>query len=285
MPTTVSTSLVRSLHGGEPCPFIGIYDVFSASLAHKRFPCLFVSGFGFGASHHGLPDAGFITWTDLLEFVQRVRRVVPAASLLVDIDDGYGDAKVARHVAHALEEAGAFGVVLEDQRRPRRCGHLGGKQVLPLGEYLEKLQAILKHRTNLFVVARTDADSEEEILRRVAAFEEAGADAVLADGIHSIATLRRIRSTVRCPIAFNQMAGGKSPVISLSELRQIGATVIIYSTPCLFAAHRAIEESLEILQQADGSLAPLLKRDRILAESNDQLEANLAVNDADHEPA
>jgi 2-methylisocitrate lyase-like PEP mutase family enzyme len=268
--------LVEALQQGNPQPFIGIYDAFSASLASRRFSTLFVSGFGFGASHYGLPDVGFIAWTDLLAFVNRLGRIAPAAQLLVDIDDGFGDAKVATHVAGALERAGAFGIVLEDQQRPRRCGHLGGKQVLPLEEYLRKLEAVLSRRDKLFVVARTDADGDEEVLRRVAAFEKAGADAVLADGIKNLDTLRRIRETVKCPVAFNQIAGGKSPHATLSELREIGATIIIYSTPCLFAAQKAIKQTLESLHQADGSLASLVESDPDLASCNSELEINLA---------
>lgn len=269
-------SHLLSTHG--PTPFIGVYDVFSASLAAQQFPALFVSGFSFGASHYGLPDVGFIAWSDLVDFVLRIRRVITDTPLLVDMDDGFGDTKIASHVALALEQAGATGIVLEDQRRPRRCGHLGGKEVLPLEEYLDKLRGVLETRRDLFVVARTDAEDEEEVLRRVAAFEEAGADAVLADGIPSLETLRKIRETVSCPIAFNQMAGGKSPVVDLSQLGEAGAQVIIYSTPTLFAAQKAIQESLVLLKSADGSLSPLLERDCILSDCNSQLEDNLAAN-------
>jgi 2-methylisocitrate lyase-like PEP mutase family enzyme len=94
-------------------PFIGVYDVFSATLAGRHFDSLFVSGFGFAASHYGLPDIGFITWTDIVDYVQRLRTVLPFHHLLVDIDDGYCDPEVACHVVSVLEAAGASGVVLE----------------------------------------------------------------------------------------------------------------------------------------------------------------------------
>jgi len=271
------TPIAQLLSKNGPTPFIGIYDTFSAALAAQHFPALFVSGFSFGASHYGLPDIGFIAWSDLVDFVLRIRRIVPNTPLLVDMDDGFGDAKIASHVTLALEQAGATGIVLEDQRRPRRCGHLGGKEILPLEEYLDKLSAVLETRRDLFVVARTDAGDEDEVLRRVAAFEKAGADAVLADGILSLETLRRIRETVSCPIAFNQMAGGKSPVVDLAQLGELGANVIIYSTPTLFAAQKTIGDSLALLKSANGSLSPLLERDCILADCNSQLEAHLTA--------
>src|SRR5690606_7002223 len=96
---------------GEVAPFIGVYDLFSASLATRRFSRLFLSGFGFAASHYGLPDVGFITWTDMVAYVQRIRNVLPDATLLVDIDDGYGDPEIACHVARTLDRMGVFGVV------------------------------------------------------------------------------------------------------------------------------------------------------------------------------
>jgi 2-methylisocitrate lyase-like PEP mutase family enzyme len=160
------SSLLANIRGGIPIPFVGIYDTFSASLATEQFSTLFVSGYGFAASHYGMPDIGFIAWTDLLNFVQRLRFAQPQANFLVDIDDGYCDNEVARHVALQMEQLGAFGVVLEDQKRPRRCGHVGGKQILPLPDYLKKLKGVLETTNDLFVVARTDAQDPEEVLER-----------------------------------------------------------------------------------------------------------------------
>ena len=113
---------------------------------------MFVSGFGFAASYYGLPDIGFIAWPDMVGFVQRLRLAFPQQHLLVDIDDGYVDPEVACHVVEHLERIGASGVILEDQKRPRRCGHVAGKQILPLEEYLEKLNLVLETRSDLVVV-------------------------------------------------------------------------------------------------------------------------------------
>ncbi len=236
-------------------PCIGVYDVFSASLAGRHFDSLFVSGFGFAASHYGLPDVGFITWSEIVNFVQRIRTVLPEHHLLVDIDDGYCDAEVACHVVSVLEASGASGVVLEDQKRPRRCGHFDGKQIMELDEYLAKLRMVLATRRDLFVIARTDSTDVDDIERRVLAFAEAGADAVLVDGLKSLDTVRALSSRVAQPFGFNQIAGGKSPVCTLSELRDAGVGIVIYSTPCLFAAQPAIEDAMLALRQQDGSLA------------------------------
>jgi 2-methylisocitrate lyase-like PEP mutase family enzyme len=256
-------------------PLIGIYDVFSASLAAQRYEGLFLSGFGFAASHLGLPDIGFIAWPDILDFVRRLVSVVPASHLLVDIDDGYCDVAVACHVVSELERLGASGVVLEDQQRPRLCGHMDGKRILPLDQYLVKLEAVLAARQDLVVVARTDATDPEEVRRRIVAFREAGCDAVLADGLRSLDDLMTISTLVDCPVVFNQIAGGKSPVCTLSELQAKGAKMVIYSTPCLFAAQSAIEQTLDELQSEDGSLQAALERNATLKACNQVLFQNL----------
>ncbi|GAA1340856.1 isocitrate lyase/PEP mutase family protein [Saccharothrix algeriensis] len=256
-------------------PVIGVFDMLSATIAARHYDALFVSGLGLAASRYGLPDIGFVAWPDVVSFVQRLRLAFPRHHLLVDIDDGYVDVEVARHVVRALEQVGASGVVLEDQRRPRRCGHVAGKQVLPVAEYLAKLDAVLDARADLFVVARTDATDPAEMVERAAAFARTDADAVLVDGIPSTALLRRVAAAAApTPLVFNQIAGGRSPALSLGELAGLGVDVAIYSTPCLFAAHRAVDDALTRLREADGRLP----EDSIgVADSQSLLRHNLDV--------
>lgn len=256
-------------------PFVGVYDLFSASLAADRFGALFLSGFGLAASGFGLPDIGFIGWGDLTNTTSRLRALLPDHHVLVDIDDGFGDAAVASHVARSLERCGASGVVLEDQARPRRCGHLDGKNLLPLNEYLIKLKAVLHHRSSMTIVARTDASDPDEILTRVRAFEEAGCDAILADGIKDLALIATLRQTVSCPIFCNVIGGGKVPPCSRADLARQGVQGLIYSTPCLFAAQEAIERALNTLVDESTDLRDALSSGRPLSHCNAILEANL----------
>ncbi|MFF8593432.1 oxaloacetate decarboxylase [Streptomyces sp. NPDC015220] len=252
---TYGKKLREQIAGPGTTPLIGVYDMYSASIAAEHYDGMFVSGFGFAASYYGLPDIGFIAWPDMVAFVQRLRGAFPAHHLLVDIDDGYVDPEVACHVVEGLERIGASGVILEDQKRPRRCGHADGKQVLPLDEYLAKLEQVLATRQDLVVVARTDATDEADILHRAKELAGTGADVILVDGIRSVEWLRRVRDVVGDkPLLFNQIAGGKSPRLSLGELSELGVDVAIYSTPCLFAAHEAMDTALTELRQADGRL-------------------------------
>jgi 2-methylisocitrate lyase-like PEP mutase family enzyme len=253
--TRAGTRLRQDVLTDSVTPLIGVFDMFSASVAARHYDGLFVSGFGFAASHYGLPDIGFIAWPDMVGFVQRLRLAFPRHHLLVDIDDGYVDPEVACHVIEHLEAIGASGVIIEDQKRPRRCGHVDGKQILPLGEYLEKLEMVLETRDELVVVARTDATDETEILRRAEALAATDADVILVDGVRSAAWIRKVQAVAGGkPLLFNQIAGGKSPRFSLSDLDDLGVRVAIYSTPCLFAAQSAIDEALTRLKEDDGRL-------------------------------
>ncbi|MFI0485347.1 oxaloacetate decarboxylase [Actinomadura sp. 9N215] len=271
--------LRREIMSTGTTPLIGVFDMFSASVAAKHFNGLFVSGFGFAASHYGLPDIGFIAWPDMVAFVQRLRLAFPARHLLVDIDDGYVDPEVACHVVEQLEMIGASGVILEDQQRPRRCGHVDGKRILPLDEYLTKLEMVLQTRRDLVVVARTDASDEEEILLRAKALAATDADVILVDGVRSIERIRQVREVIGDkPLLFNQIAGGKSPRISLPELAELGVKVAIYSTPCLFAAQTAMEEAVLGLKRDDGRLPEPTAESVGVKESLALLELNISRN-------
>jgi len=144
---------------------------------------------------------------------------------------------------------------MEDQKRPRRCGHFDGKQIMELEEYLDKLRKVLATRRELFVVARTDSSDPEDIAIRVQAFAGAGADAVLVDGLKSFDTIRQLKALVNRPLCFNQIAGGKSPACTLNELSEAGVSLAIYSTPCLFPVQTAIEDAMKEIKTNDGSLA------------------------------
>jgi 2-methylisocitrate lyase-like PEP mutase family enzyme len=275
-------ALRHEVRSGNITPLIGVFDMFSASVAAQHYGGLFVSGFGFAASHYGLPDIGFIAWPDMVNFVQRLRLAFPRHHLLVDIDDGYVDPEVACHVVEHLERIGASGVVLEDQKRPRRCGHVDGKQILPLEEYLEKLNLVLETRRDLLVVARTDATEEREILRRAEALAATDADVLLVDGVRSVERIQKVRAVIGDkPLLFNQIAGGKSPRLSLSELQDLGVNVAMYSTPCLFAAQTAMDQAMLELRAEDGRLPEVKEGDVGVAASLALLEENISR----HHPA
>ena len=140
---------------------------------------------------------------------------------------------------------GITGVILEDQKRPRKCGHLGNKVLLDVDEYLLKLNRVLATRKDLFVVARTDASEIDDILLRTQLYSETNVDAILVDGVKDLNIIRKVQETIDKPIVFNNIAGGKSPMVGLDELKQAGVSLVNYSTPCLFTAQSALEQEMQ----------------------------------------
>jgi 2-methylisocitrate lyase-like PEP mutase family enzyme len=163
------------------------------------------------------------------------------------VDDGFGDEVVASNTIRILESNGLSAVMMEDQKRPRRCGHFEGKQILPQSEYLTKLSTVLDTRSSIFVIARTDASDPSEGIERAVSYAEAGADGVMVEAIKDLETIARLRSQVKVPIMVNQLHGGKSPNWRFDELEDAGASIVIYSTPCLFAAQYGIERYLDMM--------------------------------------
>ncbi len=265
--------LRQRIDQGNILSMIGVYDAFSSLLAADKFEAIFCSGYGFSASYYGLPDEGFITWTDMVAYVQRVRAILNDTHIIVDIDDGYGDHTIAEMVTRRLEQVGASGIILEDQRRPKKCGHLRGKEILPIEEYKKRLQAVIDARNDVFIIARTDSDDFDDAINRVNDYSAMGADAILIEGLKSHDQITMIRKKISkdAKLVVNLIAGGKTKPIDLNELSISGVNIVNYSTPCLFAAHKAIQESLDNLVKNNGKLS-LLEGDVTLNDNNSFLK-------------
>lgn len=267
-------ALRESIRENGILPFIGVYDVFSASIAGQHFDNIFLGGLSVTASKYGLPDIGMITWTDMLDLVQRVRAVLPNHHIIVDIDDGYADQVVAGHAVKCLEQAGASAVVLEDQKRPRQCGHLDGKQVLSSDEYVEKLKHVIDACNSMLVIARTDV-AEHEAVERLTRYAKAGADMVLADGIVNKNLYSELGKVVSVPLVCNQLFGGKTAPITLDEMQALGVSVALYSTPCLASAQSAIDSSMRALKSSAGLSDARTNGNVDLSQINTLLDFNL----------
>ncbi len=274
MTKTNQNSFRNEINRNSIVPMIGVYDVFSAALAVQYFNTIFCSGYGFSASYYGLPDEGYIAWSDMVSYVERIRSVLPSNKhIVVDIDDGYGDPKLAADVVKRLERVGASAVIIEDQRRPKKCGHLPGKEILDLDEYLIRLNSVLRARDKLFVIGRTDTAIFDDALNRIKEFKKLGVDGVLVEGIDDLSKIPEIRKTVGTDIAItiNLIEGGKTEPVSWTELTELGVNLVNYSTPCLFSAHGAINAKLQKLKEDNGSLF-FTEKDVTLKENNQFLK-------------
>lgn len=225
----------------------GVYDALSALIVERcGFPIAFLSGAALSFTRFGLPDLGFTTLTQLVDAVEQIcaRIRIP---LLVDADTGFGNALGAQLTVRELERAGASGVVLEDQLAPKRCGHMAGKQVVPVEEMAGKIRAALDARrsAHTVIVARTDALHIEGInatLDRASAYLEVGADALFIEGPRTIEQMSMIARHFagRTPLLHNMVEGGGSPISVASGLCPYGIRIALYPAFLVhFFAHQA----------------------------------------------
>jgi len=231
----------------------GVYDALSARIAEQMgFEVVFQSGYSVSAGVLGMPDYGFL---NAGETVEQARKIVRAISipLIVDVDTGYGNPLTVWRLIRDLENAGVAGVFLEDQVWPKRCGHMSGKQVVPIDDYIPKLRAAVEAKRNkeFVIVARTDAIEPlglDEAIRRGREYRKAGADAVFIEAPRTIDDLKKIGKSVDAPLVANMMEGGKTPLLSAEELKKIGFRLVVFPLTALFAATYAIREALHTLK-------------------------------------
>ena len=232
----------------------GVYDALTAKIAARSgFEVIFITGYSLSATLLGEPDFGILTQTEMLAATQRICSVVEPP-VIVDADTGYGNAINVIRTVKELRRAGAAGMFLEDQVWPKRCGHMKGKQVIPLEEQLKKLRAALDARTggDLYVVARTDARQAlglKEAIRRGIAFKEAGADAVFIEAPQSKEEMREIAGNVPGPLVANMIERGVTPLMGPEELREIGFQLIVWPLGPLYASAQALKKVYLALRQ------------------------------------
>jgi methylisocitrate lyase len=233
----------------------GVYDCLSAKIASRAgFEVIFITGYSVSATYLGEPDFGLLTQTELLSASQRICSVTDLP-VIVDSDTGYGNAINTIRTVKELIRGGAAGMFLEDQVWPKRCGHMKGKQVIPLEEYLKKLQAAVEARgdkDNLFIVARTDARQAlglEEAIKRGQAFKKAGADAVFIEAPQSKEEMCEIGRNVPGPLVANMIERGVTPMMGPEELKDLGFELIVWPLGPLYASARALQEVYTTLRR------------------------------------
>lgn len=228
------------LKANKPLVIPGVYDAIGAKIAEKvGFEAMFQTGYGTSATLFGMPDYGFIGATETLDNARRICRAV-SVPVIVDSDTGYGNALSVWKLVRELESAGASGIFLEDQRWPKRCGHMQGKEVIMQEEYTEKLGAAIDARQSkdFIIVARTDARATEGLdaaIERGLQNKKTGADAVFIEAPRSLEEMRTIGKAIKAPLVANMIEGGTTPIMSAETLHKLGFKIILYPLSVLFA--------------------------------------------------
>jgi 2-methylisocitrate lyase-like PEP mutase family enzyme len=238
----------------------GVFDVLSARIAARAgFPAVVLTGYGLAASHLGEPDVGLLTQTEVLDAARRIRAAVDVG-LVVDGDTGYGGPLNVQRLVRELVAMGARGVILEDQRWPKRCGHMRGKEVIEAEEHAAKIRAALEARgdARFVVTARTDAletHGIEEALRRARLYKEAGATLLFVEGPRDVDELRRIGSELPPPLVVNLIEGGRTPLCSVEELCEMGFFSVGFVLSGLYAAAHALDETYREIRRCASTAA------------------------------
>lgn len=270
-----STELKKMILERKALVVPGAHDVMSAKLIEKYgFKAIQVSGFGLSATYLGLPDMGFISFGDVLAFTRNIINAVDIP-VMADADTGYGNAINAMKVTEEFIKIGAAGMNIEDQSFPKRCGHLEGKQIIPIEEMVLKLKGCAKVRnqfdTDFIINARTDAiavSGIKEAIKRGNAFADAGADLIFVEAPRTKKDIIQVVKEIQAPVSINLfdfVEGGKTPLISIGELREIGVARVSIPVGPLFASLKGLQNYLEIIK--GGKLAK--DRDDLVISFND----------------
>lgn len=242
----------------------GVYDALSAKIASKTgFEVIFITGYSLAATMLGEPDFGILTQTEMLSAARRICSVTDVP-VIVDADTGYGNAINVIRTVDELIRIGAGGMFLEDQVWPKRCGHMKGKQVIPLEEQLKKLHAATdtKNNRDFFIVARTDARQTlglNEAITRGIAFKQAGADAVFIEAPESKEEMKEISRNVPGPLVANMLERGVTPLMRPQELRDLGFDLVVWPLTPVYSVAKSLTEVYRTLRR-EGTTTDILDR-------------------------
>jgi len=246
-----TTQLRQLLAKKEILAVPGCYDAVTAKVIEKAgFPVAYLSGYCVSAGLLGMPDAGFATMTEV-HMVARYTANAVKIPIIADSDTGYGNAiNVVRCVREYIQ-TGVAGIHIEDQVTPKRCGHVSGKELIPIEEAVGKYRAAVRTRDeydkDFLLIARTDARGAvggglDEAIKRANAYLDAGVDIAFVEAPTSLEEIHRIGKEVKGPLFYN--CAGISPLLSVEELQDLGFAIVIYPGAGLRAALTGVYDLL-----------------------------------------
>ena len=211
----------------------GAYDSLTSVLIEQAgFEALYMTGGGISYTTLGKPDIGLMTAS---EMATRASYICDAVQIpvIADADTGYGNYLNVMRTVKDFERAGISAIQLEDQDFPKRCGHLRDKNVIPLSEMIGKIKAAVDTRVdeNLLIIARTDSraiNGLHEAIERAQCYAEAGADIIFVEALENKDEFSTITNYIQMPLLANMVEGGKSPLMSASELDSMGYKIVIF---------------------------------------------------------
>ena len=254
-----TTQFKKLLESDEILLSPGIYDGITARLAQfMGFKTGAISGAGISNSRLGMSDVGIM---GLAENVDQSRNLVNCVDipLQADGDTGYGNAINVYYTTRAFEQAGVVCLMLEDQVWPKRCGHMKGKQVIDAEEMVKKIEAAVAARKDpdFCIKARTDAAGIlgiDEAIRRANLYADEGADLLFADALLTREDIKRFAGETKKPVSVNMGYGIRkrptTPLISASELQEMGVAMVSYPRLLSGAAVSGMKKAIDLLLES-----------------------------------
>jgi methylisocitrate lyase len=227
-----SAKTFKKMLGTEFIAIPGVYSGISALLAERAgFKAAYLSGSGI-AGMMGLPD---LSITSLDEVVKEAESITAISTLplVVDCDTGFGEPLNVMRTVRMMERADVAAIHIEDQELPKKCGHLNGKKIVPIEEFLIKLRAAKDASKNpdFCIIARTDARSVgglDDSIDRAKEYLSAGADIIFTEALENYEEFKEMRRKVNGYLMANMTEFGKSPLLSVRELQEIGYNMVIF---------------------------------------------------------
>lgn len=223
----------------------GAHDALTAKIVEQSgFRALTIGGYSASASILGKPDLSFLSLTEMADCVRRIVDIVNIP-VFTDGDTGHGNVLNVRHTVKEIERTGAAGMFIEDQVFPKRCGHMLDKQVIEKPEMIAKVKAAVDARVDddFVIMARTDAlavNGLEDAIERGNLFAEAGADLIFIEAPTTIEQMQMITAQINAPTLANNIEGGKSPLLSATELEKIGYSTVVFPVATTYAVAKVV---------------------------------------------
>ena len=254
--------LKQMLGAGEFFYAPGAQDMIAATVASRHgFDALYASGYWLTASAFGLPDAGIATYTQMLDRVGLLARQAGDTPVIADADTGYGGLLNVDYTVRGYEAAGITAIQLEDQEFPKKCGHTPFKRVVPADVMATKIRVAVEARRdpNFLVIARTDAlqpEGFEAALARAELYGQAGADIVFVEAMTERDQMQEACRRATKPMIANMASGGQTPILSISELKEIGFACAIFPALSSLAAAAAMDKAYAVLKTEGIATSP-----------------------------
>ncbi|EJD53670.1 oxaloacetate acetylhydrolase [Auricularia subglabra TFB-10046 SS5] len=257
-PMKASTRLRQMLASGEIVVAPGICDGLSARAALEAgFTCLYQSGAATTASRLGMPDLAIATLNDFAESAAMVTNLDPSVPLIADADTGFGGPIMVARTVQKYEKAGVAALHIEDQVQTKRCGHLLGKAVVSVDEYLARIRAAVHARdrlgSDMVIIARSDAaqvNGMDDAIARLKAAAAAGADVAFIEGVRTKEALQRTVAALHpTPVLVNVISGGLTPSFTVDQAQEMGAKIIIFSLVSAVSMVHALRNAFHLLKK------------------------------------